>query len=389
MVVDNDFVLNVGRGSITLKDVVGKGVKSAKVKIGDADATSIPISKIIQGTKSAETLATSAEDKGYKIDALAGNDKITVSGESTTVLAGAGNDTIKVTAGVAGIKIEGGAGNDVVTIDGGSTDSVGRYYVYGASDGTDTIYGFNENDTLEFADTITTSISDNGENFILKSGKTSVVIAQYFANNLSGKTFTTLKTAEEGETATSDKATVSAILQGTKKADESLTLDKDNHTVLGLAGNDIITGNASNISIDGGAGNDVISVTAAADKVTINGGTGDDEITIETVAAGSEKAHTFVYASGDGNDNVYGYNAADSINLYDADGKTTLATDSYTTSISDKDFVITVGKGKITLKDVVGTLTKTTINGEEVSIEQVIQGNDKVIQYGVNYPSVY
>ena len=354
----NDFIITSGKGSITLKDVVG-GVDTASVQIGNASVQAVPIQKIIQGTKNAETISNS--EAGYLIDALAGNDSITVSGENNIVEAGVGNDIISVKSGVAGIKINGGTGNDVVTIDGGSADTVGRYYVFGASDGTDTIYGFNAHDTIEFAnDTITTSISDSGENFILKSGKTSVVIANYFANGLSGETFTTLKAGTTGEIA--PNATVPAILQGTKTAD-TLELTKDDHTVLALAGNDNITVNASNVSIDGGAGNDSISVSAGADSVTVNGGAGDDTVTIES---GGEKAHTFVYADGDGSDVIYGYGANDAITITGGD---------YTTAISGKDFIISVGKGAITLKDA-ATLPRTTINGETVTIEQVIQGTE-------------
>lgn len=352
----NDFIITSGKGTITLKDVVGS-VDNASVKIGDGTVQAVPIQKIIQGTKSAETLTST--EAGYLIDALAGNDSITVSGENNIVNAGAGNDNISVKAGVAGIKINGGAGNDVVTIDGGSTDTGGRYYIFGVNDGTDTIYGFNANDTLEFAnDTITTSISDNGENFILKSSKTSVVIASYFANNLSGATFTTLKA--DGASAT---ATIPAIYQGTKNAD-TLELTKANHTVLGMAGNDTINSSVNSSYIDGGAGNDSISVSSDASGVTINGGAGNDTVTIES---GSTQAHTFVYASGDGNDVIYGYGASDAITIG--------GDDEYTTAISGDDFIITVGKGAITLKNA-ATLSSTTINGEQVTIEQVIQGTE-------------
>jgi Ca2+-binding RTX toxin-like protein len=91
--------------------------------------------------------------------------------------------------------------------------------------------------------------------------------------------------------------------------DDTLDGGSGNDTLIGGADNDIITdtGGGAN-SIDGGLGNDVVSITGPVGNQTVQGGDGDDSITIFN-AAGSINT----VDGGAGNDTLVGGDAADSV----------------------------------------------------------------------------
>ncbi|MBR1397932.1 MAG: calcium-binding protein, partial [Selenomonadaceae bacterium] len=109
---------------------------------------------------------------------------------------------------------------------------------------------------------------------------------------------------------------------------------------------------SKNISISGGAGNDTIM--CRGDELTINGGTGDDTIRL-FVPYSSANNSVIQYANGDGKDIIYSYNSTDTIEI---------AGSSYTTTTSGNDVIISVGSGKMTLKNAFDyTLNIVTVSG--------------------------
>ena len=110
------------------------------------------------------------------------------------------------------------------------------------------------------------------------------------------------------------------------------------------AGLDTITNHGFNVSISGGADDDFILTasvysrgTNAAD-VTINGGAGNDLISLSS----NEQHHWIEYTVGDGDDTILGYNSNTTINISGA---------AYASEYSGDDIVFTVGDGSIMLKD--------------------------------------
>ena len=128
-------------------------------------------------------------------------------------------------------------------------------------------------------------------------------------------------------------------------------------TINAGGGDDLITNNGYYASINGDADND--SIVNNSYYATISGGKGND-----TVYAGYESV--IKYASGDGNDVIYNFNANDTLNI------TSGTIDSY--YYSGSDYVIKVGSGAVTLKSV-GTIPIQVLDAS---------GKLSVINYGIS-----
>ena len=111
-----------------------------------------------------------------------------------------------------------------------------------------------------------------------------------------------------------------------------------NDKIFGDYGNDKLYGDAGKDSLEGGNGKDFLSGGVGVD--TLNGGKGNDTLT------GGAGKDVFVYASGDGNDIITDYAVGDKIKITGA--KISKA------STSGTNVILTVGKGKITLKNAAG-----------------------------------
>lgn len=144
-------------------------------------------------------------------------------------------------------------------------------------------------------------------------------------------------------------------------------------TIDGGAGNDIIrngvgeydieSGNTYGgeyASISGGAGND--SIYNEGDYSTVSGGTGNDYMKLsyyvqtyndEYYESDGEGGYEYKeaknvliqYASGDGDDTIFGFNSTDTLHITNG---------SYQTSVSGSDVIVSVDTGKIILKNAVG-----------------------------------
>ena len=134
----SDLIVNVGDGSILLKDVANSSFSIAgeyknPLLIFGTDGAD-EINNTISGATIQALLGSDyIENSGNAvlIDAGAGNDEITNSGSNATITGGDGKDTI-ANSGTA-VSINGGAGNDVINFNGGTA-------TINVSEGNDTIY---------------------------------------------------------------------------------------------------------------------------------------------------------------------------------------------------------------------------------------------------------
>ena len=261
------------------------------------------------------------------------------------------------------VTIIGGRGNDTIYNDG---DNVVFDYTHGAPYGKDVIYGFKENSTLLYASEYSMERKDS--DIILSLGFDKITLkgaADIAAPHITGQR---RKTAQDIDNVRDDvtvmgtaygdiitnkgaRVTISAI-SGHDSIDNdgygndaSINAGIGNDTINNLHsasdvtleggdGNDKIFNNGNNASIKGGDGNDTITNDFAM-FVTIEGGKGDDYITNDG------DNNTFVYSNGDGNDVIYGFNDMSTLEISGG---------SYTTQRSGNDVIVTVGRGKITLK---------------------------------------
>lgn len=379
-----DLTIKIGTGSIVLKNVTGG--KGLNILLGDtqiANFNKIPVK--VTGTSKSEEFTADVDE--YIIDAAAGNDTITVSAAQVSVSAGTGNDIISLGGGTnvvydeehkpatadaaidntKVVTVYGGAGNDSINalndkkqVTTNAQDATpedvyaSHVYQFGTADGKDTITGFNSNDSIVISataeDEITGEFAEDGKSYIIKAGTTSVALV-FDENFKQGSQIQVYrdasgtKTAVDVGTTAESKYYIPKIIYGTSGHDSittgnnitAITNAEDDYTIKAFAGNDIITNTgASNVSIEGGAGNDTInlvtktvdSATVYGANVTIEGGTGDDSIVAETttktvdseiytVAHDNAPGHIYYFGNSDGNDTVIGFNENDTIKLKD------------------------------------------------------------------------
>ncbi|MDP2989064.1 MAG: calcium-binding protein, partial [Kiritimatiellota bacterium] len=189
-------------------------------------------------TSGANTITCDGADD--TIDALGGNDRVDGGAGNDTVYGGNGNDTL--TGGAGDDTLIGGAGNDSYLFD---TDS---------ALGTDTIIedSGGGTDTLNFtgsSNALTVDLGVTG-NQVVNSNLTINLLAAQVENLTGGG------------------------------GNDVLTGNDLNNTINGGNGNDIITGAGGNDTLNGGAGNDVFvyDTDSPLGRDVVNGGTGTDTL---------------------------------------------------------------------------------------------------------------
>lgn len=109
------------------------------------------------------------------INSGSGDDDISNNGENVSIDAGEGDDLIDSNG--SNVTIMGGAGNDDISLSIYSTNNLIRYNI---GDGNDTIWGLNENSSLQIGDgTATYSTVAGGDDIIVKVGNNSITLKNF------------------------------------------------------------------------------------------------------------------------------------------------------------------------------------------------------------------
>lgn len=281
------------------------------------------------------------------VDGGDGNDTITGGDGNDTLIGGAGNDVIT-----------GGRGND--TLLGGTGDDT---FVWNPGDGSDTVDGGAGRDTLQFnganvgekinlaangtrarltrdVGNITMDLTAMEQvNIVALGGADNITIGDLSRTGITQVNIDLSATAGSG---TGDGAADTVNVSGTNGGDTISIVNSANATVFinglaadmtiwgqdagadtlvvsGLGGNDTIdasflSANWINLTLDGGAGNDVIKGSAGNDLLlggdgndTVTGGRGND---VALLGAGND---TFIWNPGDGSDVVEGQDGTDTL----------------------------------------------------------------------------
>lgn len=270
---------------------------------------------LISGTDEADTILNQFIWDGSGIDS------------NVTIQGNGGDDLINNNEGYK-TYIDGGSGNDSIANVGGNYISI----LSGVGD-------------------------DSIENF--KGGNDSIAKNSYIDT-------------EDGNDYIDDEGTNSYIDSGL--GNDTVYARGDNETIIGNLGDDHIGVIGSNVVIYAGDGDDSFQVSGTAENVTVISGNGNDfvlnfasNVTIDTGRGNdivylrgleSNRANSlesFYYNLGDGNDTIWGYTTADTLNIRGA---------SYSSVESGNDIIITVGEGT----DSVGTITLVDAAGTALNV---------------------
>jgi Ca2+-binding RTX toxin-like protein len=249
--------------------------------------------------------------------ATPGNQTVAADGTFTVVVNGGdGNDSLTVlakTTEIAGATLNGGNGDDVLT--GADTNDVlngdgGNDRLIGAK-GTDSMQGGAGNDTL---------VWNNGDGSDTMDGGDGNDTAEVNGNATLGDAFTIAPDAQAGRIVFKRENLVPFTLQTTT----------EHFQVNGLGGNDSLTsvdgvGARTLLSVDGGAGDDVIKGSDGRDVIsggegndTLDGGAGDDRIIGDRgsdTMNGDAGDDTLVWNNGDGSDVMNGDDGSDDVEV--------------------------------------------------------------------------
>ena len=300
------------------------------------------------------------------IDASALKQSIRLTGNENDNLikGGKGSDTLFGTAKGNNTLI-GGAGNDVFMHEGGDTvitdykvgadiiklqgTSIVRAEITGEKS-TDIMFTFNNNSTLTVLNVVkVTNNKRTPQKITITDSRNRTTTRAYALESITlSNTNDTLFNANVDLNDTLIKIDASKrtkaikiignnnenVIIGGSKNDTIIAGTKES-TLSGGAGSDSITGSSENDSIAGGSGADVLYGLAGDD--TLYGGAGNDTL------YGGAGNDLFVYNSGNGNDVIADYNIGDVIRI----GKGITVKKAAKVG---KDYVLTIGSGKVTLK---------------------------------------
>lgn len=319
----SNVIWTIGNGTLTIKNSKGKNIiiedESGNIKtiiggspiISDnvsskvtldansniADASTNTKSVNITGNKSANTIYG-----GFGSDVLngaAGNDKLFGNGGSDTLDGGAGNDTLTGGKGSDLFVYSGGKDvikdfsvlEDKISISGGIVSDVSistKKTVFKIGSGTLTLEIPSDNSEINFTDDSEAKVLQRG--IFYNSGKTSATVPASFPYSKEQ-----INIGVSNVDASVSKKAVNIL--GTGRADKIIGSAK-NDTLNGMAGKDTLSGGAGKDKLYGGAGNDELI-----------GGKGNDSLW------GDAGADTFIYASGDGKDIIYGFENNDILQI--------------------------------------------------------------------------
>ena len=225
------------------------------------------------------------------LDGGEGNDSVdNLYSDGVSVGAGAGLDSVLSNSFF--VTVDGGADNDRISL-----QASGHLIRYAAGEGSDTVFGFNESDTLTIAaDSYSTKRS--GDNVIVTVGNEtiSLVGAAYKKLNINATDRTDLITLTKDNDIFRNNFSNVTINAGT--GDDSVTNYAAGVTLNGDDGNDSLINLASDTTINGGKGNEYISNSNA--KASINGDAGNDYLY-------NSYGNFATVNGGAGNDTVYNY----------------------------------------------------------------------------------
>lgn len=302
---DDIFVINQGDGIDTILGssdndtvVFGAGITWTNLQLSRASTSDILITTpgggtvLLKGATSNDlienykfsdgAIKTFADVKARLLASTSGADSITAFDNSNDTVNGLdGNDTI---LGLGGDdSLMGGKGND--SLDGGRGSDI---FLINQGDGTDTINGYLDSDTVVFGSGITWaslqfSRVNTNDVLIVIPGGGSVLVKDGAVSNYGIETFQfadgSTKTFADMQSRMGSVGTAgNDSITGFDSSGDNLNGLDGNDTIKGLGGNDSLIGGKDNDSLDGGRNDDIYVINQGDGIDTINGSLESDTI---------------------------------------------------------------------------------------------------------------
>jgi len=358
-----NVVISLGAGNDSIVDNTGSSV-TVDMGAGDDYIFNTGSNIFISGNSGADSI----ENGGYKYPGVGsytvrGGDSVTMTGgddddwltnmrgDYVSIDAGAGNDFISNSGNYATITAL--EGNNEIRNGGGVDAGGGISSAITTGDGNDTIC------VGDYADNVTVNAGAGDDYITAAQYNNSVEVHAGEGNDTIGGLYSHYSTLDGGD------------------GDDFISDYSNNNSIVGGNGNDTISisyggGGGGNLTIDAGAGNDSISMED--NNSSISGGSGDDYIYIRnnnTVSgdAGNDtiELHMYAealinYAAGDGNDLINAFNETSTLSIGGGE---------YSSVVSGDDIILGVGENLITL-DGAASLESLNIIGTYTTVAPVI-----------------
>lgn len=330
-------------GSSTSKELTYTNKKKTEVIVPSGYGGTLKAT--VYGAKVAVINAAS-HSKAIKITGNAKSNTIYVGKGNDTVYGGKGNDSIignagndKLYGGVGNDKLNGGKGNDSLLGDAGNDKlygGVGNDTLKGGA-GADKLYGEAGSDTLYGG--VGNDILDGGtwNDKLYGEAGSDIIYGGTGNDSLNGGTGNDVLFGGTGNDTLSG-GTGNDTLHG-ESGDDKIYGNEGSDKLFGGRGNDILTGGDGNDTLYGEEGND--RLYGGTGKDILFGGTGNDTLT------GGTGKDIFVYNNGDGKDIIADYDSGEDLIQI---GNGTISR----VVFGDKDTVLNVGRGSITIKNSIG-----------------------------------
>ena len=280
-----------------------------------------------------------------------GSDSINISSNDNFINAGSGKNYISLGGGQNNTIVAGG-GRDTISLD---ETSSGNVIVFGG--GNDVVYNYHDSDSVAAIGTL--AKNNVGNDVILSDG-----ISQMILKGAADKTVQTtiLDAASDAYKAISDNSELgdSLLPDGTEDTTSSdlmeivlLTQRGESHSntvdsafIQALGGNDTISNSGENVSIEGGKGNDKISLVSGSENTFIS------------------------YNAGDGNDTISGFNSDDTLSI--SGGKYHLMINTVF-----NDVIIAVNNSFVLLQNA-AALSSINVDGTLADVEDILTINNSM-----------
>jgi Ca2+-binding RTX toxin-like protein len=322
-----------GADNIVVNDLTGTGITQVAIDLaaagtthGDGQSDQVTVN----GSAGNDFITIDHSGGGVRVSGLAESVTITHADsglDQLTIFGGMGDDVIDASnlqAGQIGLVLDGGAGNDIIF----------------GSHGNDSVIGGTGNDVAALGDGNDIFTWNPGDGSDIVDGQGGFDTLAFHGSNVSEN----ISISADGGQATlfRDVANVTMHLSSVERIELSTVGGADNVTVNDLSGTGVKQvaidlgsqgagdGQPDNVTVNGTAGNDHISVTASGtvvtvgglsaqvtidhgetgDHLTINAGAGNDTIDASGVPAGTM---ALTLNGGDGNDTILGSHGDDTV----------------------------------------------------------------------------